>query len=239
MISALLVEVSSSGGGCAALQAAGNGVRPGVVVAVGERRVDAAAGRRRRVRCRRRRRCGPGAGSRRRRCLRAETPGSKRRRRARWPTPLRSMDAADPLIGVDRDGALFDDDLVAGEGAGDLAGDGLDVGEVGVAGLALRGADGDEDGLAARAIASARSVVNSDAAVAIAFEQLGQVMLVDQGVAALRAPRPCARHYRRRRPRVPSPQSTRGDKAHITGADHGNIVSLTHQAGSLLLSLQE
>ncbi len=56
--------------------------------------------------------------------------------------------AADPLVGVDGNRALFDDDLVAGERAGDLAGDGLDVGEIGIAGLALRGSDGDEDGIA-------------------------------------------------------------------------------------------
>ena len=47
--------------------------------------------------------------------------------------------AADPLVGVDGDGAFFDDDLVAGEGACDLAGDGFDVGEVGVAALASAG----------------------------------------------------------------------------------------------------
>ena len=56
--------------------------------------------------------------------------------------------ARDPLVGVDGNGAFFDDNLVAGERAGDLAGDGFDVGEVGVAGLALRRADGDEDGFA-------------------------------------------------------------------------------------------
>jgi hypothetical protein len=62
--------------------------------------------------------------------------------------PVALDGAADPLVGVDRNGGLFDDDLVAGERARNLAGDGLDVGEVGVAGLRLRGADGDEDGVA-------------------------------------------------------------------------------------------
>ena len=62
--------------------------------------------------------------------------------------------AADPLVGVDGHGTLLDDDLVGGQRAGDLAGDGLDIGEIGVAGLALRRSDGDEDGLGL-AVASA------------------------------------------------------------------------------------
>src|SRR6202022_4431342 len=56
--------------------------------------------------------------------------------------------AADPFIGIDRHSALFDDDLVAVDGAGDLADHGLDVGQVRRSGAALRGSDGDKDGLA-------------------------------------------------------------------------------------------
>ena len=92
--------------------------------------------------------------------------------------------AADPLVGVDRDGGFFDDDLVAGEGAGDLAGDGFDVGEVGVAGLGLGRADGDEDGVAG---AGGLGEVGgeTDAGVAVTLEQLREVVLVDEGVAGL------------------------------------------------------
>ena len=105
--------------------------------------------------------------------------------------------AADPLVGVDRHGALFDDDLVAVERAGDLAGDGFDVGEVGVAGLGLRRADGDEDGLAlARGLGEVGG--EADLGVAVALEQFGQVVLVDQGVAATAGRRLCARRCRRR-----------------------------------------
>ncbi len=56
--------------------------------------------------------------------------------------------AANPLVGVDRHRALFHDDLVAVDGAGNLGDHGLDVGEVGGAGVALGGAHGDEDGFA-------------------------------------------------------------------------------------------
>ena len=92
--------------------------------------------------------------------------------------------AADPLVGVDRDGGFFDDDLVAGERAGDLAGDGFDVGEVCVAVLGLGGADGDEDGVrGARGFAEVGG--EADFGVAVAFEEFGEVVLVDQGVAGL------------------------------------------------------
>jgi hypothetical protein len=44
--------------------------------------------------------------------------------------------APDLLIGVDRDGAFFNDDLVARYGAGDLSDNGLDIGKVGSASIA-------------------------------------------------------------------------------------------------------
>ena len=56
--------------------------------------------------------------------------------------------AANALAGVDRDRALFDNDLVAVDGAGNLSDDSLDVREVGGAGIALGRADGDEDDFA-------------------------------------------------------------------------------------------
>ncbi len=59
-------------------------------------------------------------------------------------------DAANPLVGVHRHGALLDDHLVAGDVARDLAGDGFHIGKVGIARFGLRRADGDEDRLAAR-----------------------------------------------------------------------------------------
>ena len=55
--------------------------------------------------------------------------------------------AADPVVGVDRHRALLDDDLVGVDGAGNLAGHRVDIGQIGIAGLALRGAYGDEDDL--------------------------------------------------------------------------------------------
>ena len=54
----------------------------------------------------------------------------------------------DPFVGIDRNGALLDDDLVAGNGAGNLGDDRFHIGQVGGAGLALGRTDGDEDGLA-------------------------------------------------------------------------------------------
>ena len=54
-------------------------------------------------------------------------------------------DSAHPLAGVDRNRALFDDDFIFVDGAGDFASDGLDIGEVGVATIGGRRADGDEN----------------------------------------------------------------------------------------------
>ena len=89
--------------------------------------------------------------------------------------------APDPLVGVDGYGGLLHDDLVAGERAGDLAGDGLDVGKIGIATLRLGGTDGDEDRVAlARGLGEVGG--ETDARVAIALEHLGKMLLVDQGV---------------------------------------------------------
>ncbi len=183
MISALLVEVSRSGGGCSDGAGAGDGVGSRVVVAAGERTVDAGENFAAAV--------AVGAdddavgveevgdgGS----FAKELGVGDDVEEMAGDAVALHG--ARDPLVGVDGDGALFDDDLIAGEGAGDLAGDGFDVGEIGVAGLALRGADGDEDGLA---LAGGLGEIGheADLGVAVPFEQLGQVVLVDERVAGL------------------------------------------------------
>ncbi len=91
-----------------------------------------------------------------------------------------------PLVGVDGNGALFDDDFVTGEGTGDLAGDGFDVGEIGVARLALRSAYSNEDGFA---LAGGFGEIGHEAdfGVAVLFEELRQVVFVDERVAALKS----------------------------------------------------
>ena len=89
-----------------------------------------------------------------------------------------------PLVGVDRDGGFFDDDLVAGERAGDLTGDGFDVGEVGVAVLGLGRADGDEDGVGG-AGGLVKICRKADPCVAVAFQEFREVMLMDEGVSGL------------------------------------------------------
>src|SRR5579859_7458076 len=93
--------------------------------------------------------------------------------------------AADPLVGVDRHRTLFHDDLVAGKRTGDLARDGFDVGEVSVPVLALGGTNGDKDGVGA---AGSLSQIGheADLAIAVPLQQLGEVLLIDKGVAALK-----------------------------------------------------
>ncbi len=57
--------------------------------------------------------------------------------------------AANPLIGIDRHRALFDNHLIAADRAGDGGDDGFDIRQVGGARVALWCAHGDEDGVAA------------------------------------------------------------------------------------------
>jgi hypothetical protein len=92
---------------------------------------------------------------------------------------------ADPLIGVDRHSALFDDDLVAGDRPCDLAGDSFHVGEICIPSFALGGADGDKDG---RALMGGFAKVGheTDLVVAISLQQFGKVVLMDEGVASLK-----------------------------------------------------
>ena len=91
--------------------------------------------------------------------------------------------AANPLVGVDRDGALFDDHFVTGDGVGDLGDDRLDGREIGCAVVALGRSDGDKDRFAL--LDGAGQVGGEDdTVVAVAGEQPGQVFFED-GHAAL------------------------------------------------------
>ena len=90
--------------------------------------------------------------------------------------------AGDPLIGVDGDSALFDKDLVAGDGAGDFADNSFDVGEVSGSRGALRGSDGDEDGLGGFD-GGCQIGGEFDAAVEVLGEELGEVFFVDGNFA--------------------------------------------------------
>jgi hypothetical protein len=90
--------------------------------------------------------------------------------------------AADPLIGVNRYGAFFYDDFVAIHGAGNFGGNRLDIRKVGVAGLTLRRTHGDEDQVGlARGLGQIGGEL--DILVAMLFQQLRQVLLVNDGVA--------------------------------------------------------
>lgn len=89
-----------------------------------------------------------------------------------------------PLVGIDGDGAFFDDDFVGVEGAGDFAGYGFDVGEVGVTVLTLGGSDGDKDGLCGES-GLGEIGGEADAGVAVAGEEIAEEKLVDLGIAGL------------------------------------------------------
>jgi hypothetical protein len=90
--------------------------------------------------------------------------------------------AANPLVGVDRDCTLLHNHLVAGQRAGNLAGHRFHVGEIGIARLGLRRAHRDKDRLAvAGGLVKVRR--EADLGVAVSLQQLRQVLLVDQGVA--------------------------------------------------------
>ena len=86
--------------------------------------------------------------------------------------------AANPLIGVDRHRALFHDHFVAVDGAGYLRDDGLNVGKVGCAGVALGSAHGNEDSLASfNCSGQIGRELHSHAPVLC--QQLGQMLLED------------------------------------------------------------
>ena len=91
-------------------------------------------------------------------------------------------DLANPLAGVDRDRALLDDDFVVVDAAGDFAGHGLDVGQVGLAAIGGRRADGDEDG-GTGAHGLAEIVGKLQTMPAVAAQKFGQKFLVDGNLA--------------------------------------------------------
>ena len=93
-------------------------------------------------------------------------------------------DLANPLAGVNRNRALLDDDFVAVDGAGDFAGNRLDVGEVGVAAIGGRRADGDED-CRTGAHGFLQIVGKSEPLPAVAVQQFGQKVLVDGDLPVL------------------------------------------------------
>ena len=183
MISALLVEVCSSGGRLLRRAAAGNGVRPLVVLAFGQGRVDRAQqfGRAFAIGAH----DDPiGMQEILHRCAFAQKLGIGDDVE-RIATDSVALDhPANPLVGVDRDRALFDDDLVTIDGAGDLAGHCLHIGQVSIAGLRLGRSNRDKDGLAgARGFTEVGHKTHPG--IAISLQQLGQVLLVDERVAGL------------------------------------------------------
>ena len=147
MISALLVEVSRRGGGSAGVQGPAMAAGALVILAAGEWSIDAVehSGGALAVRA-----DDDAIG------MKEVDDGGSFAKELRVGDDVEEIavdaiafdGASNPLIGVDGNRAFFDDDLVTGDGAGNLAGDGFHIGEVGVAGLALGGPDGDKDGLA-------------------------------------------------------------------------------------------
>jgi hypothetical protein len=92
--------------------------------------------------------------------------------------------AADPLVGIDRNGALFNDDLITSQGASYFAGYGLNIREIGITGLALRSAYGNKYcvGFPGRLSQICRK---TNPVVTVASKQLRKIVLMDEGVAAL------------------------------------------------------
>jgi hypothetical protein len=86
--------------------------------------------------------------------------------------------AANPIVGIDGHGAFFHDDRVTADGAGNFSHYGFYVREVGGAGIALRSAHGDEDGLALLD-GTGEIAGELDPAIEMFGKQLGQVLLED------------------------------------------------------------
>ena len=91
-------------------------------------------------------------------------------------------DTANPLVGVDRHRALFDDHLVAGDGARNLRDHRFNVRQVSRAGVSLRCADRDEDGFATLN-GCAQIGCEVDSAAQVFGEQIGQMVFVDRNSA--------------------------------------------------------
>jgi hypothetical protein len=90
--------------------------------------------------------------------------------------------ACDPLVRVNGNGAFFYDDLIVGDGTGDLAGDSFNVGEIGIARIALGRSDGDKDGFA---FAGGLGEIGHEAdfGVPVLIQEFRERILVDEGVA--------------------------------------------------------
>src|ERR1700734_2519018 len=92
--------------------------------------------------------------------------------------------STNPFVGVYRDGALFDDDLVPFDGAGDFAGDCLYIGQISISGLRLGRSNRDKYGLT-----GARRLTQIGhkpyTGVAISLQKFRQVVLMNERVTAL------------------------------------------------------
>ncbi len=96
---------------------------------------------------------------------------------------IEQHDLANPAIGVNRDGTLFDDDLITVNRAGNAAGDRLYIREIGVAVMLGRRAHCNKDGLAA--LDSRMKIVSEiEFFAAMALQQLRKEFLVDGTLAA-------------------------------------------------------
>ena len=94
-----------------------------------------------------------------------------------------------PVVGVDRHRALFDDYLVAFDGARNFGHDGLDIRQVRGAAIALRSANGNEYGLALlNRLGQMRG--KHYPAAAVLRQQLGQVLFKDRHAALAELPHP-------------------------------------------------
>ena len=137
-----------------------------------------------------------------------------------------------PLVGVNGHCAFFDDDLIAGERTGDLAGDGFDVGEICIAAFALRGAYGDEDGFT---LAGGLGEIGheTDVSVPVLLKEFREIVLVNERVAGLESGNlalvivntdDMVTHFR---------EANRSNQANISRPDNGNFDVFTHSVGGV------
>ena len=103
--------------------------------------------------------------------------GGHIKERPRYPVAFDG--APNPVVGIDRHGALFDNDLIGMNGPGNLAGNSIDIRKVSVAGLALRGAYGDENDLRRLGRMAKISGELDLAGSPVPAQQLGQKLFVD------------------------------------------------------------
>ena len=135
--------------------------------------------------------------------------------------------APDPFVGVNRDRAFLDDHLIFVNRPGNLAGNGVDIGQVGAAGAALRCAHSDKDGL--RGLGCRAQIAGEfDGMIPMPAEQLGKIILVDRDAAVREGPQfrfvvVDADHA------VPDLGETRGGhQTHVSGPDDGDGNTLAH-----------